>query len=154
MWPNILSGVAMAAIFVPLTTISMGDLPKEEMGNAAGIFNLARNIGGGMGISLATTLVARGTQVHQAMLVGQLSPYRPEFQQYLQKTTAALSQFSDPVSAQQQANGLLYGTMQQQACLFAYVDTFRWLTLLCLICVPVAFLLKKVKSGGGSAAMH
>jgi DHA2 family multidrug resistance protein len=154
MWPNILSGIAMAGIFVPLTTISMGGLPKEEMGNAAGIFNLARNIGGGMGISLATTMVARGTQVHQAMMVGQLSPYRPEFQQYLQKTTAALSQFSDPVSAQRQANALAYGNLQQNACLFAYVDTFRWLVLLCLICVPVAFLLKKVKTSGGPAAMH
>jgi DHA2 family multidrug resistance protein len=154
MWPNILSGIAMAGVFVPLTTTSMGSLPKEEMGNAAGIFNLARNIGGGMGISLTTTLVARGTQAHQALMVGQLSPFRPEFQQYLQKTTGALAQYSDPASAQQQAYGLLYGMMQQQANLFAYVDTFRLLAFLCLLCVPVAFLLTKAKGGGGSVAMH
>ena len=85
MWPNILSGMAMACIFVPLTTASMGSLPNEEMGNAAGIFNLARNIGGSIGISLTTTLVARGTQAHQALMVGHLSPFRPEFQQYLQE---------------------------------------------------------------------
>ena len=70
MWPNILSGVAMGFMFVPLTTATMGDLPNEQMGNATGIFNLMRNIGGGIGISMATTLVARGTQTHQALMVG------------------------------------------------------------------------------------
>ena len=153
-WPNILSGMGMACIFVPLTTASMGSLPKEEMGNAAGIFNLARNIGGGIGISLTTTLVARGTQIHQALMVGNLSPFRPEFQQYLQKTTAVLSLSSDPVSGQQKAYGLLYGTMQQQANLFAYVETFRLLALLCLLCVPVVILLKKGKASGGAGALH
>ena len=84
MWPNVLSGFATGFIFVPLTVTSMGDLPNEQMGNATGVYNLMRNIGGSVGIAVATTLVARGTQVHQALMVGQLSPYRPEFQQYLQ----------------------------------------------------------------------
>ena len=60
------------------------------MGNAAGIFNLARNIGGGIGISLATTLVARGTQVHQAMLVGNASSLRPVFWQYMHSMAGSL----------------------------------------------------------------
>ena len=132
----------------------MGSLAKEEMGNAAGIFNLARNIGGGVGISLTTTLVARGPQIHQALMVGQLSPFRPEFQQYLQGLAGKLAQYCDPVSARQQAYGLSYGVLQQQANLFAYVDTFRLLTLLCLLCIPFVFLLKKAKSHGGSVALH
>jgi DHA2 family multidrug resistance protein len=44
--------------------------------------------------------------------------------------------------------------VQQQANLFAYVDTFRLLALLCLLCVPVVFLLRKAKSSGGSLALH
>ena len=60
--PNVVMGVAMGFVFVPLTVASMGGLPNEQMGNAAGIFNLMRNIGGGIGISVATTLVARGAQ--------------------------------------------------------------------------------------------
>ena len=55
MWPNVLSGVGMGFIFVPLTTTSMGGLPNEQMGNAAGLFNLMRNIGGSIGIAMATT---------------------------------------------------------------------------------------------------
>ena len=144
----------MGFIFVPLTITSMGALPNEQMGNAAGVYNLMRNIGGSIGIAMATTLVARGTQTHQALMVGHLSPYRPEFQQYLQSTSAMLGQYSDPVSAQQQAYGLFYGTLQQQANLFAYVDTFRWLALLCLVCVPLVLLFRKTKARGGPVAVH
>ena len=58
-WPNIFMGVAMGFLFVPLTTASMASLPNEQMGNASGVFDLARNIGGSIGISLTTTWVAR-----------------------------------------------------------------------------------------------
>ena len=111
-WPNVISGLGMAAIFVPLTTASMGSLPNEEMGNAAGIFNLARNIGGGIGISLTTTLVARGTQAHQALLAGRLSPLRPAFLHQLQQRPERWL----PSSARRtvKAYGLLYGKLLQQ----------------------------------------
>jgi DHA2 family multidrug resistance protein len=124
------------------------------MGNATGVYNLMRNIGGSIGIAMATTLVARGSQTHQALMVGHLSPYRPEFQQYLGSASKMLNQYSDPATAQRQAYGLLYGTLQQQAALFAYVDTFRWLALLCLFCVPLVFLFRKTKARGGSVAVH
>jgi DHA2 family multidrug resistance protein len=153
-WPNIFTGLGMGFLMVPLMTASLADVPNEQMGNASGVNNLARTIGGSMGISLTTALVVRGTQTHSALLVGQLSPYRPEFQQYLQSATGALSQYSDPVTAQGQAHAMLYGMMQQQANLFAYVDTFRLLAVLCALCVPVVFLLKKAKSSGGSVALH
>ena len=130
---------------IPLMTVSLADVPNEQMGNASGVNNLARSIGGSIGISLTTALVVRGTQAHSALLVGHLSPYRPEFQQYLQSATDMLGQYSDPATAQGQAYGLLYGTVQQQANLFAYVDTFRLLAFLCVLCVPVVFLLKKAK---------
>lgn len=153
-WPNIFTGLGMGFLMIPLMTASLADIPNEQMGNASGVNNLARSIGGSAGISLTTALVVRGTQIHSALLVGHLSPYRPEFQQYLQSATGMLSQYSDPVTAQQKAYGLLYGTVQQQANLFAYVDTFRLLAILCALCIPVVFLLKKAKSHGGSVAMH
>jgi MFS transporter, DHA2 family, multidrug resistance protein len=62
LWPIIISGVAAASIFVPLTTSAMGTLGREQMGNAAGIFNLMRNIGGSIGIAAITTLVTRHAQ--------------------------------------------------------------------------------------------
>ena len=153
-WPNIFTGLGMGFLMVPLMTASLADVPNEQMGNASGVNNLARSIGGSMGISLTTTLVVRGTQAHSALMVGHLSPYRPEFQQYLQSASGMLGRSSDPVTANGQAYGLLYGMTQQQANLFAYVDTFHLLGFLCLLCVPVVFLLKKAKPGGGPVAIH
>lgn len=153
-WPNIFTGVAMAFLFVPLTTISVAELPNEQMGNASGVFNLARNIGGSIGISLTTTWVARGAQAHQALMVGHLNPYDPEFQQYFRTASGMLARYGDPVSAQRQACELVYGAVLQQSTLLAFVDTFRLLALLSLLCVPVVFLLKNVKAGKGGMAMH
>ena len=153
-WPNILTGLGIGMLMVPLMTASLADVSNEQMGNASGVSNLARNIGGGIGISLTTTLVARYTQVHQALMVGHLSPYDPEFQQSLQSTSAMLSQYSDSVSAQRQAYGLFYNSMLQQSSLFAFVDTFRLLALLCVFCIPIVLLLKNVKPSKSSVAMH
>jgi DHA2 family multidrug resistance protein len=153
-WPNMLAGMAMGFVFVPLTMAAMGGLPNEQMGNAAGIFNLMRNIGGGIGISLATTLVARGAQTHQALMVGHLSPFDPGFQQYFQGTAGAMSQYGDAVGAQQRAYGLLYGTLLEQAALSGYVDTFRLLARLCLLCIAIVLLLKRVRASGGPVGVH
>ena len=65
-----------------------------------------------------------------------------------------LAKYSNPVTAQQQAGELMYGSLVQQSTLLAFVDTFRLLALLSLLCIPVVFLLKKIKPAGGSIAMH
>jgi hypothetical protein len=49
-------------VFVPLTTISMDPIPRERMGNATSLFNLMRNLGGGIGIAATSTMLARRSQ--------------------------------------------------------------------------------------------
>ena len=73
-------------VFVPLATISMGTLKNEQIGNASGLFNLMRNVGGGIGISMVNTLVARHQQIHRAELVQNLVPTNPAFQQTFDAT--------------------------------------------------------------------
>src|SRR5215475_1100881 len=82
--PNVMQGVAMGLIFVPLTTVAMGTLSNEQIGNAAGIFSLVRNIGASVGISLVTTAISRGAQTHQTTLATHFTPYDSAFQQQLQ----------------------------------------------------------------------
>jgi DHA2 family multidrug resistance protein len=153
-WPNIQMGLGMGIIMVPLMTVSLASISNEKMGNASGISNLARTMGGSVGISLTTALVTRFAQGHQALLVGNVSPYNPTCQQHFQNLVAGLSQYSDPVTAQGRALGIMYGTVQQQSVLFAYVDVFRLLAIICVFCIPIVFLLKKAKAGSGSVAMH
>jgi MFS transporter, DHA2 family, multidrug resistance protein len=147
-------GLGMGFMMVPLMTASLANISNEKMGNASGVSNLARTMGGSMGISLTTALVTRFTQSHQALLVGNVSPYNPTYQQQFQNIVNGLSTYSDPVTAQGRAIGIMYGIVQQQSVLFAYIDVFRLLAFLCLLCVPVVLLLKKAKAGSGSVAMH
>ena len=93
LWPIIISGMGTGMVFVPLATISMGTLKNEQIGNASGLFNLMRNVGGGIGISLVNTLVARHAQIHRAELAQNLAPQNPAFQQTFNPTRGLMSQY-------------------------------------------------------------
>jgi len=138
--PNMLMGLSLGFIFVPLTTIAMGTLQNHQVGNAAGLYNLVRNLGGGIGISAVSPMLARSAQVHQAQMVGHLSPGNPEYQQRLAEIAHAFAAQMSPVEALQRAQAILYGTLVTQSHLWAYVDTFRMLAGLSLLAIPFVFL--------------
>src|SRR3982075_976662 len=118
-WPGVMSGFAMGFVFVPLTTMAMGTLANEQMGNASGGFNLMRNTGGSLGIAAVTTMLSRGAQTHQAAMVSHLTPYDPAFQQRMHDLTGTLSSQTGS-AASQQAYGSIYGTLVRQASLMSY----------------------------------
>ncbi|HWF87566.1 MAG TPA: DHA2 family efflux MFS transporter permease subunit [Pyrinomonadaceae bacterium] len=154
-WPQVWSGFALGFVFVPLTVLTTGTLRNEEIGNATGIYNLMRNVGGSFGIAAVTTLLARGAQAHQAAMVSHLTPYDPVFRERLSEMAANLAaQGGSMVTATEQAYGAMYQTLVRQATLLAYIDNFRLLALLCLICLPAGLLFKKVRARGGATAMH
>jgi MFS transporter, DHA2 family, multidrug resistance protein len=133
--PNILAGFGTGLLFVPLTTLSVGTLRNEQIGNAVGLQNLIRNIGGSIGLSLVSTFQQRLAQVHQFMLVGHLSPLSP---QYTQATAAAQSVFErrfDPVDALAHARGLLYNTLLQQSNYWSFMNVFFFVACLCVLSV-------------------
>jgi len=142
-WPSVVNGIGISFIFVPLTTATVAYLRQDQMGNATGLYNLMRNIGGSLGIALVTTMLARHAQIHQAMMVAHTTPYDPAFMHQLAATQAALAAHGDPVAATTQARHLLYGKVLQQASLWAFVDNFRLFGLFCLACIPLVFRFKK-----------
>jgi DHA2 family multidrug resistance protein len=153
LWPIIISGMGTGMVFVPLATISMGTLKNEQIGNASGLFNLMRNVGGGVGISMVNTLVARHQQIHRAQLVQNLTPGNPVFQQTLEATRRAMAQLAPPGVADQRAYGLLQGSLEQQSAAFSYVDVFRYLALACFICGVIVFFMKRVRPKKGAPSM-
>jgi DHA2 family multidrug resistance protein len=153
-FPVVVSGVAISLIFVPLTTATMGTLSQQQIGNASGIYNLMRNVGGSVGIAMITTLVARTAQTNQAVLSSHVSTFNPVFQQKLAAIQSALEQHAGHWQALKQAPRILYGLVQQQAALLSYVHNFRFFALVCLICAPLVFLLKKVGKPAGPIAAH
>jgi DHA2 family multidrug resistance protein len=141
--PNILNGFAGGFIFVPLTTLAMSRLRKQEVGNAAGIYNLVRNIGGSIGIASATAFLVRMGQVHQNYLGANLAPSDSPLGNAAGGLAGRLLMGgNDPVSAQRKALGAVYQMMQQQASLMAYVDSFRLLGYLSLLCIPLVLLFR------------
>jgi DHA2 family multidrug resistance protein len=144
-FPTVLNGVAISFIFVPLTTATMSQLHQRQIGSATGLYILMQNIGGSIGIAFVTTMIARGAQAHQALMVGHLTPTDPVFTQQLHATSAMLARHSDPVTATHRAYALIYNILNQQAHLWAFVDTFRVFGLVVLCCIPLIFLFKRTK---------
>src|SRR4051812_17237393 len=151
-FPVVVSGVAISLIFVPLTTATMGTLSQEQIGNASGIFNLMRNVGGSVGIAMITTFVARTAQTNQAILSSHASMLNPVFRQKLAAIQSGLEQHGGHWQAMKQAPRILYGLIQEQAALLSYVHNFRFFALMCLVCAPLVLLMKKVKKTTGPIA--
>ncbi len=149
---QILQGVGMAFVFVPLTTITMEMIPREETGYATSLYSVMRNIGSSVGISFVTTWLARRSQVHQAMLVANVTPYNEPFRLLLGQTRGLMmGGGSDATTANAQGLAMIYRTVQQQASLLSFVETFRILGVLFLLCIGVVLIMKKPE---GKRAMN
>lgn len=154
MIPMVISGLGMGFVFVPLTTMAMATLPQDQIGNASGIYNLMRNTGGSIGIAIMTTLLARNQQVHQAYLTAHTSQYDPAFQAMFEQIRNGFLSTTDLATATQMAYGRIYGLVQQQAAVLAYLDDFKVLVFLCVLCIPLAFLFKRVRNAKAVEGAH
>jgi len=147
LWPIIITGFALSFVFVPIATQAYATLRNEEIGNASGIFNLVRNIGGSIGISVAQTLLVRRSDYHQNQIINYVSRSQQWLQQQTNAMSSVLRHFVARPDAQHSAQSNLYKELGQQALLWAFVDVFRWTALLCFACVVLVWLFKRVKRG-------
>ena len=129
--PITLTGFALSFVFVPLATMTTSTIPREEMGNATGLFNMLRNIGGSIGISMATTALIRRAALHQNETRRDISTAsNMVLQQKSELIAGYLGHQLGPTAGTPGSMGLMYGLMEQQSALMAYVDVFRWTALL------------------------
>jgi DHA2 family multidrug resistance protein len=150
MMARIYQSFGFAFLFVPINVMAFYFIPKEKVNNATGLINLARNIGGSVGIALVTTLLARRAQFHQTVLVSHLTPFDARYNAALAGATQMLmTHGSNATQAASQAQGLLYGTLQRQATMLAFLDNFWLMGLLALVMIPLMFLMKKAQPQKG-----
>ncbi len=156
--PILITGFALSFVFVPISTAAYGTLDNTQIGNASGLFNLMRNVGGSIGISIAATLLTRRSAVHQNEIINSVPQSGQQFQNSINNMSHALSDHVGPANAGGVHGGaaatMLYGELQRQASNWAFVDVFRWLSLLCFVCVGVVWALKRVRPGKGPAGAH
>jgi len=155
MWPRFVQGLGLGLMFVPLSTVTLGAVPLPAMGNASGLFNLMRNLGGSVGIALMSTFLDRGAQAHQARLVEHLNPYDTETWLHLKSLASGFAaRGADPISAEQQAWGALYAGVQHQALFLSFLDDFRRLTWMFLLLIPLLFLMRPSRRTVKVSATH
>ena len=148
-WPRVVLGIGLAMTFVPLTTVTLSTIQREEMGNATGLFNLLRNVGGSVGIAISATLLARFSQFYQTSLVAHVTPYSYQAQARLHALKqTALSRGMDAVSAERFSYLALDGLVRRQAGMLAYNRIFWVVGLAFLVIIPLLLLLKKPRHYG------
>jgi DHA2 family multidrug resistance protein len=143
-WPRVVLGVGMGFIFIPLTTMTMSGIRKEEMGNAAGIYNLLRNLGGSFGVAFVTTMIARRAQFHQNHLVEHLTPFDTRYQIASSQLSQSLQQKGfDAVTSQNAGLSGLYGQLLRQASMLSFNDAFYLISIIMICTFPLLILMKK-----------
>jgi DHA2 family multidrug resistance protein len=154
-WPQFVQGLAMGFVFVPLTTITMSRIPKQELGNATSIFNLMRNLGGSVGIAAIATMLSRSTQVQYNILGAHVTAFDMRTRTLLDQIRAGLmSRGLDFSTATSAAYATLSGMVSRQAVMVAFVQLFRILALVFAVVIPLVFIMRRPKPGQPAAAAH
>src|SRR6202142_913334 len=150
---RVYQAMGLAFLFVPINTAAYSGLPRDKNNAASGLMNLARNIGGSVGISFVTTGLARRSQIHQARLVEKMNVANPQFQSMLRGMTGVFSgggagAGSGPGTAQQHAYAMMQANVMRQSTMLAYIDNFWVLGVVIGCLIPCVFLIKKAKASG------
>jgi DHA2 family multidrug resistance protein len=146
---------ALALLFVPISTIAYATIPRELNGDAAALFSMARNVFGGVGISIATALITDHEQIHQNFLAANLGPTHQPYNVLLQQVQQALINTGDSMAqAVQAAPGQINEMIQGQAAVLAYNDVFMLTAILAFGMIPTALCMSGIKGKAGGGGGH
>src|SRR3982074_1999235 len=138
---GLVQGAGLGFLFVPLSTVTLGTLPPEQRTEGAGLYNLARNIGSSVGISVVTSLLTQNTQANHAELVQHVTAVNRTFE------NPAIAQFWNPTTDAGRA--ALDAMITTQAQIIAYIDDFKLLMIATLVVIPLLLVFKQAPGGGG-----
>jgi DHA2 family multidrug resistance protein len=144
-WIRVYQMIGVPFLFIPITAASYTGLPPEKTNQASALINVARNLGGSIGISLATAILAERTQFHQSRLVEHVFPSSPHLQETLRNSAEHFAaQGASVADAQRQAIGLIGRTIENQSALIAYIDVFWVFAVSAAVMIPFALMLRRV----------
>jgi MFS transporter, DHA2 family, multidrug resistance protein len=150
---RVLQSVGMGCLFIPIITLSYEGLAANKTNGASALMNVARNVGGSVGISLSNTWLAWRWQYHHSVLAEHISPLNPVAEQAMAGMQASLepmgSQATEPT-----AIIALNGMVNQQSVVLAYNDVFLLTALLCVAVLFLVPLLPKNDPAHGEVAVH
>ena len=153
-WPMIMSGFGSGLIFPAMSAATLACVSRERMGYASSLYNMMRNTGSAIGISLVTNMLNSREQTHQAYLSEHFTTFRAwQFDQTapLMPGSPHFNLTQGIATHQLQGFGLMSAGMQQQASLLAYNDIYRMLAMMALVFIPAFLLLKRTTAQRGAA---
>jgi MFS transporter, DHA2 family, multidrug resistance protein len=143
--PVMLNGVGGGLLGPQLSAISLTTVPRERMGYASSLFNMMRNTGAAVGISLLTAMLVAKEQVHQARLVEHISI----FDAWRMSEAPARMPGSPALHFLPQMDGgrhglaMIYGMVQAQAAILSFNDIYRMLSILAVAVLPIYLVVRK-----------
>jgi DHA2 family multidrug resistance protein len=155
-WPNIVRAVGQAMVMAPLSAVATADIEAENAGSASGLFNMMRNLGGAVGIALLQTVLTKREQYHSNVLMQSVSLFEQATRTRIEQLTQYFMQHGvvDPAAASHQAIVAIGKTVQKQAFILAFSDTFYLLGAALIIALAAALMLKKPAQMAGGGGAH
>jgi DHA2 family multidrug resistance protein len=146
-WVGVIQGAGLGFLFPPLSAVALATLPPDWRTEGAGIYNLARNIGSSVGISIVNALLVTNTQVNHADISAHVTATNRAFQD------PAVAQFLSPFTAAGRA--ALDSVITTQAQIIAYIDDYKLLMIATLMVIPLLIVFRKPPSrrGGGETIL-
>jgi DHA2 family multidrug resistance protein len=139
-WPRVLQGFALGFLFVPLSTVTLGEVSRAKLANATGIFTLVRQLGGSLGIAILQVLETRREDAATQDLAASVTLSNP-----------AVAQMLNGAANRSQAVSQLWAAVQTNATVIGYTYAFRFSALLFALAIPTVLLLKPSSSSDAAA---
>jgi DHA2 family multidrug resistance protein len=156
-YPTVIQGIGMGLVFPNLSAAALGSIPREQMGYAASLYSMTRNIGGSIGTSVLTTLMVRREQIQQSRLVEHVSVFD---MWRLGKSPAAtlggmhFNYINQLATGQKQGLAMLYGNVQEQAMMLSLNNIYRSLSVVMILAILLCLMLPRPHGGRAPADAH
>src|SRR6266436_3839630 len=133
-----IQGAGLGFLFVPLTTVTFATLAPEQRADGTGLYNLSRNVGSSIGISVVSYLLIRNQQINHATISSHVTAVNHNFD-----NSIVLHAWS-PWTASGRA--ALDQVVQMQASIISYIDDFKLMMILSLAAIPLVLLLRRAET--------
>src|SRR6185295_2709910 len=150
--PNLLRSFGLGFIFIPVSVLALSGISAEQRGNATGLFNHTRELGGSFGTALMGMLVSDGVKIHRSFLAEAINPYNPLVQQQLQQLTAGVG--SQTYQSSLVAEHVLDARVNTTALVLSFENGFRWVALAMSLGLLLVLLLEKPSAGPAPVGAH
>ena len=155
-WVRVYQMVGLPFLFIPINTVAYDGLPQDKTNQASALMNVARNLGGSIGISLANVVLTQRAQFHQSRLVESTVPSSPAFQSMLQSmTNYFIHQAASSGEASNRAMAFIGQLVQTQATILAYIDVFHVCAIAAALMIPIVLLVvRRVQTDAHAVTGH